>query len=71
MPAAPLGLPAGRKRRQSAAKRRARDLRTGQDATPSSRLFGRVRSHLKESAVQLAAEKQRNSDLVGEHFKLS
>jgi hypothetical protein len=26
---------------------------------------------LKESAVQLAAEKQRNSDLVGEHFKLS
>ena len=71
VPAAPLGPPAGRKRRQSAAKRRARDLRSGRDATPSSRLIGRVRSHLKESAAQLAVEKQRNSDLVGEHFKLS
>ncbi len=63
LPAAPLGPPAGRKRRQPAAKRRARDLRSGRDATQSS--------HLKEAAAQLAVEKQRNSDLVGEHFKLS
>lgn len=71
MPAAPPGSPAGRKRRQPAAKRRARDLRSGRDATQSSRLIGRVRSQLKESAAQLAVEQQRNSDLVAEHFKLS
>ena len=34
-------------------------------------MIRRVRSQLKESAAQLAVEKQRNSDLVGEHFKLS
>ena len=71
MPAAPPGSPAGRKRRQPAAKRRARDLRSGRDATQSSRLIGRVRSQLKESAAQLAVEQQRNSDLAAEHFKLS
>ncbi len=57
--------PTGRKLRQPAAKRCARDLRTGRDATPSSRTVGRLLSQLKESAVQ------RTGDLVGEHFKLS
>ena len=67
MLAAPPGSPAGRKRRQPAAKQRARDLRSGRDATQSSRLIGRVRSQLKESAAQLAVKQQRNSDLVAEH----
>ena len=71
MPAAPPGSPAGRKRRQPAAKRRTRNLRSGRDATQSSRLIRRVRSQLKESAAQLAVEQQRYSDLVAEHFKLS
>ena len=34
-------------------------------------MVGSLRAQLKESAAQLAAEKQRTGDLVGEHAKLS
>ncbi len=57
-----------------AAKRRARDRRTGRDAAPTSRLqhgLSRIRSQLKKANATLAAKKGRADALEGVHFQLS
>ena len=73
-PALP-GLLAGvRKRRQTAAQRRARAQRSGRDAAPSSYLLhelSHLRSLLTATRERLAVEKERADSLAGEHFKLS
>ncbi len=66
-----------RKRRQTAAQRRARAQRSGRDAATSSYLLNELsllRSLLtaaRENTEKLAVEKERADSLAGEHFKLS